>query len=94
VIVRILGDGQYELDEAAAERLGQLDVELNTALEAGDEGTFDAVLAMLVEAVRSTGSRLGTDRIVPSGLTLPHEGATLGEVAELLNSSDADQTAG
>jgi hypothetical protein len=92
MIVRILGEGQYELDESEVAALGDLDKQLLVALEAGDEPTFHHVLSQLVSRVRAEGKPVGADRFVPSDLALPHEGASLEELREFLASEDAGES--
>lgn len=88
MIVRILGEGQYELDDGMTADLDRLDAELNTALEGGDDAGFDRVLTELAERIRSSGRPLEPDRIVPSDLTVPAAGSTIEEVQKLLTSED------
>ena len=88
MIVRILGERQYEVGESELARLEELDEKLNTAIAANDEHGFADILASLIEDVRSSGTPVGPEVITPSNLTVPHEGATIAEVRELLNSED------
>lgn len=83
MIVRILGEGQYEVPETELPALEQLDAALNKAIESDDEASFSRLLAELVATVRR-GAQLTAETIVPSQLTVPPEGATLGEVRQLL----------
>lgn len=94
MIVRILGEGQYELADSSLADLEARDQELLAAIEGGDEGRFSAVLSSLLERVRTDGAKLDVERIVPSELTVPHEGSSLEEVRELLASEpvEADET--
>ncbi|CAA9342654.1 MAG: hypothetical protein AVDCRST_MAG34-1032 [uncultured Nocardioidaceae bacterium] len=84
MIVRILGEGQWELDEAHLAALNTLDAEVERAVEAGDEASFAAGLARLLDGVRTEGSRLPDESLVDSDLILPPSDATLEEVRELL----------
>lgn len=84
MIVRISGEGQYSVDDAALDGLNQLDGEIEQALEAGDEQAFRGSLTALLAEVRKTGAPVAEDDIVPSDLLLPHAEATLDEVRELL----------
>ncbi len=84
MIVRVLEEGQYEIDDANAEAVARLDAVLDEALRSGDEPTFAAALASVLDEVRSTGKLLDDATIVPSDLALPHPGATLAEVETLL----------
>lgn len=87
MIVRILDGGQYELGEHELEELEGLDQQLNEAIEAGDQARFDEVLASLIAKIRQ-GKELPASTIVPSDLTVPHEGASLEELRHLLSSED------
>jgi hypothetical protein len=84
VIVRILGEGQYRLDDAAHDKLGPLDSELGGAVDRGDDTAFQSALSGALALVRSTGTTVPADTLEPSDLILPHEGASLDEVRKLL----------
>ncbi|HSZ42170.1 MAG TPA: hypothetical protein VK817_19610 [Trebonia sp.] len=84
MIVRILGEGQFELDKAQAERLAVLDAELTATVDRGDETAFKAALAAAVAAVRSTGSAVPDDSLAASEVILPSPDASLDEVHKLL----------
>jgi hypothetical protein len=84
VIIRILGEGQWLLDEAHIDGLNTLDAEVEQAVDAGDEAAFAGGLSRLLDAVRSQGTRLPDDELVDSDLILPPSDATLEEVRELL----------
>jgi hypothetical protein len=83
VIVRILGEGQYDVDDAALDRLNELDTAVEAAVEAGDEEALGAALTALHEAVRS-GTAHDPESLDESDLILPPAGATIDEVRELL----------
>jgi hypothetical protein len=84
VIIRILGEGQYAVDDAQAEQLNALDTKLESAVEAGDEGSFRAALTELLATVRGVGERLPDDALQPSDAAVPGDDATLDEVKDLL----------
>jgi hypothetical protein len=92
MIVRILGEGQFELQDSQIATLEELDKRLVAALESGDEPIFRDVLTRLVQEVRFKGTPVATDRFVPSDLTLPHESASLAELRELLASEDVTES--
>ncbi|HEX6444886.1 MAG TPA: hypothetical protein VF053_07365 [Streptosporangiales bacterium] len=85
MIVRILGDDQYEVPEAEVTGLNELDDELQEAVDAGDEQRFTAALAALLARVRSVGTKLPADALKPSDALLPQDDASLAEVAETLH---------
>ncbi|MHB1988098.1 MAG: PspA-associated protein PspAA [Acidimicrobiales bacterium] len=88
MIVRILGEGQYELPDDALASLEELDRQLNAAMESESEEGFEKVLGALLAKVRDTGAELSTSTLVPSDLTVPHEGSSISDVRELLASED------
>ncbi len=84
MIVRILGEGQFELAEAEMDKLNELDAKVEAAVEADDEPAFEKALADLLEEVRNQGSRLPDDSLEDSDLILPPSDATIEEVREML----------
>jgi PspA-Associated protein len=84
VIVRILGEGQFEVDDAASDELNSLDATLEKAVDAGDERAFQPALAALIGRIRSAGRPVPADTIKPSDLILPRSDADLAEVREML----------
>jgi hypothetical protein len=84
VIVRILGEGQYDVTDTELDALNSLDDTLQSTVEGGDEDSFASALAALLERVRKVGRTLPDDEIVPSDLVLPSPDASLAEVRELL----------
>jgi small ligand-binding sensory domain FIST len=85
MIVRILGEGQFRIDDAAAAELQSLDSELETAVERDDQDALNAALGALLEKARSRGTPLPADTLEPSDVIIPHEGATVAEVRKLLS---------
>jgi hypothetical protein len=84
VIVRILGEGQYAVDDAHADLLNGLDSGLERAVEAGDEAGFRSALAEILAQVRTVGERLPDDSLEPSDAVVPDESSSLEEVRALL----------
>jgi hypothetical protein len=84
MIVRILGEGQYQLGDAAAAKLTELDKHLDAAVEKGDEPAFAAVLDSTVRLVRESGSPVPADSFETADFILPFSDATLDEVRKLL----------
>ncbi|HEV7207344.1 MAG TPA: hypothetical protein VGN54_01250 [Mycobacteriales bacterium] len=85
MIIRILGEGQWEVpaDELAA--LNHLDSELEAAVHAGDDAGFAQALPRLLAEVRASGTRLPDEQIATSEVILPPVTATIEEVAALLS---------
>lgn len=84
MIVRILGEGQYDVSDDALDRLNQLDSEVEAAVEAGDEETFTKALHALHEGVRTVGVAHDVESLDESDLILPPADSTIDDVRELL----------
>jgi hypothetical protein len=84
VIIRILSDGQYAVDDAHAALLNGLDSGLERAVEAGDEAGFRSALAEMLAQVRTVGERLPDDSLEPSDAVVPDEASSLEEVRAML----------
>ncbi len=87
MIVRILGEGQFEVGDDQMTALNELDAKVESAVEAGDEETFRPALEALLEGVRSNGSPLPDESLEDSDLILPPADATVDEVRALLSES-------
>jgi hypothetical protein len=84
VIVRLMGDAQYHVDDALKGRLNDLDQQVTHAVEGNDEAALWQGLAALAEAVRENGERLADDSLEPSDAIVPPEDLSLEEARELL----------
>jgi hypothetical protein len=84
VIVRIMGEGRYDVPDADMPAVEQADGALVEALDGGDGAAFATALADLISVVRHTGKLLPADDVGPSEQAVPHEGSTLAEVKALL----------
>ena len=84
MIVRISGEGQFDLPEDHVDELNRLDDDLTKAVEAGDEWQFKTAVDALLASVRTAGEELPADWIGPSDLVLPSPDATIHEVREVL----------
>jgi hypothetical protein len=84
MIVRILGEGQYDVSDDALDRLNELDAAVERAVEASDEEAFGGALAALLDGVRTVGVPHAADSLDESDLILPPADASLEEVRDLL----------
>jgi hypothetical protein len=84
MIVRILGEGQFKVDDNATAELNQLDTQLESAVTHNDEAAFTVALAGLLDQVRALGSPLPPDTLEASDLILPHQDSSMDEVRKLL----------
>lgn len=84
MIVRILGEGQFNITEEHLGELNLLDTQVQSAAEAADEAAFTAALQALRDAVRRHGAPVPLDTLVASELVLPAPGTSLEQVRALL----------
>ena len=84
MIVRILGEGQLSVDDAATAGLNELDAKLADAIDRGDEAGIPPCAESLVAEVRAAGTPVPADSLQPSELILPYEDADLAEVREMM----------
>jgi hypothetical protein len=83
VIVRVLGEGQFEIDDEVAKGLNDLDEQAERALQAGDQEKLSELLGRMAEQVRTNGSRVPDEDLTPSEAIVPPEDLTLEEAREL-----------
>jgi PspAA-like protein len=86
MIVRVLGEGQWRVDDSLRDRLNELDDEVAKAVDAGDEEALHRSLAALADAVRSAGEQLPPEDLSVSDAIVPPEDLSLDEARELLSS--------
>lgn len=86
MIVRILGEGQYQFDDSGLAAINRLDDELQRAVEAGDDAGFASALDALVAEIKRVGSPLPPEDLHPSDAVVPAAGTTLDEAGALLSS--------
>ena len=86
MIVRILSEGQYRLDDAAFAAVHEIDDRVQAAADANDGPAFEAALAELQEAITSRGVELAPDEFEGSDAVVPARGTTLEEARDLLSS--------
>lgn len=85
MIVRVLGEGQFDVPDDRLDELNELDEEILRAVEVGDLKAFSRALEALLAEVRRAGSPMAHDHLGPSDLVLPGPDATLDEVRGLLD---------
>jgi hypothetical protein len=71
VIVRISGEGQFNLPDEDADRLNELDNRAVSAVEQGDETGFKELWSQMLEIVASDGNAVNDDELVESDVILP-----------------------
>ena len=87
MIVRILGEGQWDVPVDAVDGLNALDDQVEQAVEQQDQDKLGHALTELLAEVRSLGTPVPDDTIVDSELILPGVGSSLADVEALLAES-------
>jgi hypothetical protein len=85
VIVRLMGEGQWRVDDGLAVRLHELDEATLEALDAGDQAALHAALVALADAVRDAGEQVDDEHLAASDLVVPPVDLTLEEARELMH---------
>jgi hypothetical protein len=79
VIVRLSGEGQFELPENDVQRLNELDNRAVSAVEDGDETGFHELWSQMLELVAGNGTALAADELVESDVIMPPRDITFEE---------------
>ena len=85
MIIRLMGEGQYQVDDGLREQLNELDDRAQAALDAEDEPALDGVLDEMWQAVRQRGERLPDEDLSASHLIIPPSDLTLEETRRLFS---------
>jgi hypothetical protein len=85
MIVRLMGEGQYRLDDAVASQLNGLDDDAVAALERDDEVELDRCLDAMWRMVMAQGTALPPEEIVTSDIVIPPSDLTLEETRVLFS---------
>lgn len=82
MIVRILNEGQYRLDDSHHAKLDELDDTVVTKVDADDEDGFHAAFEELLAYVRDNGEHLADDDLEGSDFILPPADTTIVEAKQ------------
>ena len=83
MIVRLMGEGQYQVADELASDLHELDTEAVQAVEDGDETDLRRLLEAMGHLVRERGERLHDAHLGASDLVIPPADLSLAEAREL-----------
>jgi hypothetical protein len=85
MIVRLMGEGQYRIDDELLSQLNELDNQAQAAMDAEDEPALDDKLDQMWQLVRDRGEQLPDDELAASDLIIPPSDLTLEETRELFS---------
>jgi len=88
MIIRIMADNQYRVDDSFLQELDKLDDPVVAALDKGGAEGYASALKILVDFVREHGEVLPMEEVVPSNSILPAPDMTLEEVRALMESAE------
>ena len=83
MIARLMGEGQFRIDEALRSEVNALDDRAAAAIDAEDEPALDEILDEMWDLVQERGERLPDDEIATSDLIIPPSDLTLEETRKL-----------
>jgi hypothetical protein len=85
LIVRLMGEGQYRVDDELVQRLNELDDRAQAATDADDEPTLDRILDEMAALVRQQGEAMPDDDLSASDILVPPSDLTLEETKRLMS---------
>ena len=85
MIVRLMGEGQYKVDDGLREQLNELDDKALAALGQDDEPKLDEMLDEMWQVVRERGERLSDEDLSPSDIIIPPSDLSLEETKQLFS---------
>ena len=83
MIVRILGEGQFNLPGSVIDDLNDIDNRMVEAVAGEDGAEFQSLLDEMFRLVRDRGESLPIDELVESDLILPETDLTLDEAKHI-----------
>jgi len=92
MIIRIMAEDQYRLDDSHRALVENLDEAAEVALNAGDEAAFAQALHDLIAAVRQYGQVVPVEEILPSDWIIPGPDMTLAEARARLQTVPAGES--
>jgi hypothetical protein len=85
MIVRIQGEGQWELSGAHIDELDAIDNRIVEVVAEHNHEQFHSLLKQMLDYVRQTGRALRPEELVESDLILPPADSTMEEVEEIFS---------
>ncbi|MDM7934295.1 MAG: hypothetical protein QUS08_02755 [Methanothrix sp.] len=83
MIVRILGEGQFRLDDGLMRDLDEIDNRIVDHVQSGNHQAFRRDMHRLISLIRERGEPLDPLEIVQSSIIAPHEDISLEEAKKI-----------
>ena len=81
MLVRIMGEGQYRLDDDVRARVNELDNAIVRAVDSDDEDAFHVAFEEMLDIIRAEGERVGDNDIESSDVIVPPPDTSMAEAA-------------
>ena len=81
MIVRIMGEGQYRLDDDVRARVNELDNAIVRAVDSDDEDAFHVAVEEMLDIIRAEGRRVSDNDIEASDVIVPPPDTSMAEAA-------------
>ena len=89
MIIRIVGEGQWQVPDIEMGHLNRIDARVEHAIGTTSQNELTEALTELVTTVRTVGTPIADDNIIDSDLIVPDVSATIEEVSVLLSENPA-----
>lgn len=84
MIVRIMGEGQWHVDEALITELNRIDALLDADLESGTEDELASHILAMHRSIKELGIPVAVEELVPSDAVVPPAGIAVEELRQLI----------
>lgn len=71
MIIRILGEGQYRLDDSLVERINKIDNQIVGHVSRGEKAEYSRDLANLISTIKELAKPVDPVAILPSDIIIP-----------------------
>ena len=83
MIIRILGEGQFRLDDNLVNKVNKIDNQIVDHVQKGNKAEFHRDLAKLISTVKELGEPLDPVEIIQSDIIIPPEDLSLEEARKV-----------
>ncbi len=83
MIIRILGEGQFRLDDNLVNKVNKIDNQIVDHVQKGNKAEFHRDLARLISTVKELGEPLDPVEIIPSDIIIPPGDLSLEEARKV-----------
>ena len=83
MIVRILGEGQFRLDDSQIGKVNKIDNQIVEHVQKSNKAEYRRELAKLISTVKELGEPLDPVEILPSDIIIPPEDLSLEEARKV-----------